>query len=72
MVNKTAFGAINVRLPDIAEQRAIATVLSDMDAALEALAAEIEKTQALKQGMMQDLLTGTIRLVSTEAATPIS
>ncbi|MBL0299331.1 MAG: restriction endonuclease subunit S [Betaproteobacteria bacterium] len=46
-----------------AEQTAIATVLSDMDAELAALEARRDKTRALKQGMMQELLTGRTRLV---------
>ena len=45
------------------EQTAIATVLSDMDAELTALETRRDKTRALKQGMMQELLTGRIRLV---------
>lgn len=45
------------------EQIAIAAVLSDMDAEIAALEARREKTRALKQGMMQELLTGRIRLV---------
>ena len=49
--------------PTKAEQTAIATVLSDMDAELAALEARRDKTRALKQGMMQELLTGRIRLV---------
>jgi len=49
--------------PTLAEQTAIATVLSDMDAELVALEARRDKTRALKQGMMQELLTGRIRLV---------
>ena len=49
--------------PPLAEQTAIATVLSDIDAELTALAARRDKTRALKQGMMQELLTGRIRLV---------
>ena len=49
--------------PTFAEQTAIATVLSDMDAELAALEARRDKTRALKQGMMQVLLTGRIRLV---------
>jgi type I restriction enzyme S subunit len=48
---------------ELAEQSAIATVLSDMDAELTALEARREKTRALKQGMMQELLTGRTRLV---------
>ena len=42
---------------------AIATVLSDMDAEIAALEARRGKTRALKQGMMQELLTGRTRLV---------
>jgi len=49
--------------PSIDEQQAIATVLSDMDAAIAALETRLAKTQALKQGMMQALLTGRVRLV---------
>lgn len=45
------------------EQTAIATVLSDMDTELTALEARRDKTRALKQGMMQELLTGRIRLL---------
>jgi type I restriction enzyme S subunit len=50
-------------IPTLPEQQAIATVLSDMDAEIEALQSQVRKTQALKQGMMQELLTGRIRLV---------
>jgi len=49
-------------VPSCLEQRAIATVLSDMDAELAALEQQREKTRAIKQGMMQELLTGRIRL----------
>jgi type I restriction enzyme, S subunit len=49
--------------PPKSEQAAIATVLSDMDAELAALEVRRDKTRALKQGMMQALLTGRIRLV---------
>lgn len=50
-------------MPPLDEQRAIAEVLSDLDAELTALEARRDKTHALKQGMMQALLTGRIRLV---------
>ena len=53
---------IEIGCPELAEQTAIATVLSDMDAELAALEARRDKTRALKQGMMQALLTGRIRL----------
>lgn len=52
-----------VTLPKVTEQTAIATALSDMDAELAALEARRDKTRALKQGMMQKLLTGSIRLI---------
>lgn len=51
-----------VAIPQVEEQRAIATVLSDMDAEIAALETRLTKTQAIKQGMMQALLTGRIRL----------
>ncbi len=52
-----------IALPrEIEEQTAIATVLSDMDNELQALTQKLEKARALKQGMMQQLLTGKIRL----------
>jgi type I restriction enzyme S subunit len=47
----------------IKEQTAIAAVLSDMDAELSVLEARRDKTRALKQAMMQELLTGKTRLV---------
>ena len=45
------------------EQTAIANVLSDMDTELEALQQRLNKTKTIKQGMMQELLTGKTRLV---------
>ena len=50
-------------LPPVPEQAAIAAVLSDMDAELTALDARRDKTRALKQAMMQELLTGKTRLI---------
>jgi type I restriction enzyme, S subunit len=49
--------------PNVDEQTAIAAVLSDMDAELSALEARLTKTLVIKQGMMQELLTGKTRLV---------
>ncbi|MCY3019565.1 MAG: restriction endonuclease subunit S [Planctomycetota bacterium] len=51
-----------IPFPTLREQSAIAEVLSDMDAELAALEQRRDKTRALKQGMMQELLTGRIRL----------
>lgn len=52
-----------VAIPSIPEQTAIATVLSDMDAEIAALEQKRDKYKAVKQGMMQVLLTGKVRLV---------
>ena len=49
-------------LPTLPEQTSIASVLSDMDAELAALEQRLAKTPALKQGMMQELLTRRTRL----------
>ena len=57
-----------VRLPRIPEQRAIAAILTDMDAEIAALEQRRDKTRAIKQGMMQQLLTGRVRLVQAEMA----
>ena len=62
-ISAAALGSISLALPTLAEQTAIATVLSDMDAELTALESRRNKTRALKQAMMQELLTGRIRLV---------
>lgn len=50
--------------PPLLEQTAIATVLSDMDTEIEALEKRLEKTRVLKQGMMQELLTGRTKLIN--------
>ncbi len=54
--------------PTLDEQTAIAAVLTDMDAELAALQQELSKIQEIKQGMIQELLTGKTRLVSLEAS----
>jgi type I restriction enzyme S subunit len=56
-------GQLNLILPLLDEQTAIAEVLSDMDAEIATLEQRLTKTRALKQGMMQELLTGKTRLV---------
>ena len=53
-------------VPRVEEQSAIAAVLSDMDADIAALERRRDKTRAIKQGMMQELLTGRVRLVKLE------
>ncbi len=68
-VNSADVRAVEIGLPtDPREQTAIATVLSDMDAEIAALERRRDKTRAIKQGMMQQLLTGRVRLVEPEVA----
>jgi len=62
-ISSSSLADIIVQLPPLPEQTAIAAVLSDMDAEIAALEAQRDKTRTLKQGMMQELLTGKIRLV---------
>jgi type I restriction enzyme S subunit len=57
---------ITLGFPNLTEQTAIASVLTDMNAEIEALEQRLAKTRDLKQAMMQELLTGRIRLVSPE------
>jgi type I restriction enzyme S subunit len=55
-----------VPMPSLAEQTAIAAILGDIDAEITALEAKLAKARQLKQGMMQELLTGKTRLVESE------
>ena len=62
---RSPLAAFRVSLPQaLPEQTAIAEVLSEMDAELAGLEQRREKTRALKQGMMQELLTGRVRLIN--------
>jgi restriction endonuclease S subunit len=65
-INSADVGALEVPLPSYAEQTAIAEILSDMDAEIAALDTKLGKARQVKQGMMQDLLTGKIRLIQRE------
>lgn len=62
-VSKTNIVKITLPVPSVSEQTAIASILSDMDAEIAALEEKIAKARNIKQGMMQELLTGRIRLV---------
>ncbi len=62
-LNARTIESVEIRCPQPPEQQAIANALSDMDAELEALEQSRAKTAALKQAMMQELLTGRTRLV---------
>ncbi|MBN1166456.1 MAG: restriction endonuclease subunit S, partial [Methanospirillaceae archaeon] len=62
-LSRNQFEELMVFFPPLPEQTVIATVLSDMDAEITALEKRLDKTIQIKQGMMQELLTGRIRLV---------
>jgi type I restriction enzyme S subunit len=63
IISKREFSELTFLVPRRKEQQAIATVLSDMDSEIVALEERLEKTKLMKQGMMQELLTGRIRLI---------
>lgn len=62
-VDGASFRKIIVQLPSLKEQQAIAVVLSDMDTEAAALETKLAKARQIKQGMMQELLTGRVRLI---------
>ena len=62
-LNKEIVSKVIIKAPKIDEQRAIAEILSNMDAEIEALQQKRDKYAAIKEGMMQELLTGKIRLI---------
>ncbi len=65
-ISANALAEIYILIPSSKEQTAIATILSDMDREITALETKLSKARQIKQGMMQELLTGKIRLVSTK------
>ena len=62
-INASGVAGISLALPSLKEQEAIAEALTVMDDELEALTEQASKLRMVKQGMMQDLLTGKVRLV---------
>ena len=66
-MSQRQFLALEITIPEYGEQVAIAAVLSDMDNEINALQRRLEKTQAIKRGMMQELLSGRVRLVAKGA-----
>jgi len=62
-IHPSDISPIEIPFPPIQEQTHIATILSDMDNEIDALEKKLSKTKELKQGLMQQLLTGKIRLV---------
>jgi len=67
-LNRSDVHSYCLRIPiSVTEQTSIATVLSDMDTEIESLESKLAKAREIKQGMMQELLTGKIRLVKSSA-----
>ncbi len=62
-ISRGSLGKIEIHIPPFSEQTHIATILSDMDDEIDALESKMVKTKNLKLGLMQQLLTGKIRLV---------
>ncbi len=62
-ITNKSLNSFEIPFPSIEEQTRIATILSDMDAEIQALETKLEKYRKIKLGMMQNLLTGKIRLV---------
>ncbi len=63
-INGNEFASLDLYLPPtLEEQISIATILSDMDSEITALEEKLAKARQIKQGMMQELLTGRVRLV---------
>ena len=65
-LNATTIENLQIIVPEKDEQQAIAQILSDMDSEIEQLEKKLAKYQQIKQGMMQELLTGRIRLVDAD------
>ena len=61
-IHAKELGKITVRYPSIPEQRAIADILESMDEEIEALEIERDKMIQIREGAMDDLLTGRVRL----------
>ncbi len=62
-ISRGALGRLIIKVPELSEQTAIASILSDMDAEIDALETKLAKARQIKQGMMHNLLTGKIRLI---------
>lgn len=68
-INLGAISFIKVNIPkDVAEQKAIASIIDDMEVEVKTLASKLTKYRQIKQGMLSELLTGRIRLIDEEVS----
>ncbi|MCL2044892.1 MAG: type I restriction-modification system subunit M N-terminal domain-containing protein [Oscillospiraceae bacterium] len=63
-ISANALSSIEIKCPQLTEQTAIATILSEMDAEINALSGKLQKLKNIISGMMSELLTGRIRLLA--------
>jgi len=70
-ISRGALGRITIRLPKVEEQLSIANFFADMDTEIDSLESKLAKAREIKQGMMQELLTGRIRLVPNHSCSPL-
>ena len=64
IVNKNKFSKIKIPRPSLHEQKRIASILSQIDKVIESEQIYKEKLEKIKQGLMEDLLTGKVRVTS--------
>lgn len=62
-ISRGALGNIEIKIPELCEQEAIASIFQSIDIELKNLEMRLSKARQIKQGMMQELLTGRIRLI---------
>lgn len=62
-LTKSGMEKMKISIPTFVEQETIAQILSDMDSEIDTLKSKLSKIKAIKEGMMQELLTGRIRLL---------
>ena len=66
-INNKHINPFVIPFPEIEEQQAISAILSDMDSDIDALKTKLSKVKAIKEGMMQELLTGRTRLIGEDS-----
>ncbi|HRH91393.1 MAG TPA: restriction endonuclease subunit S [Agitococcus sp.] len=62
-ISKSQLASILIKIPTLPEQTAIANILTNMDNDIQTLQNKLTKAKQIKQGMMQELLTGKTRLI---------
>lgn len=67
-LNTAILRGVAIDLPPVDEQKSIGKVVFDLNVELGVLERRLVKAKALKQGLMQELVTGRTRLPATEAA----